>query len=66
MIASELIKLLKPIKPETELVTFAENPDGLTFEDEPDLEIESASYDEERDTIFLDCKTTISRNIDDN
>ena len=65
MLASELIKLLKPIKPDTKLFTFAENPGGLTFEDEPDLEIESASYDEERDTIFLDCKTTISRNVED-
>ena len=65
MLASELIKLLKPIKPDTKLITFAENPDGLSFEDEPDLEIESASYDEERDIIFLDCKTTISRNVED-
>ncbi len=65
MLASELIKLLKPINPDTKLITFAENPDGLSFEDEPDLEIESASYDEERDTIFLDCKTTISRNVED-
>ena len=65
MLASELIKLLKPIKPDTKLITFAENPDGLSFEDEPDLEIESASYDEERDTIFLHCKTTISRNVED-
>ena len=65
MIASELIKLLKPIKPETKLVTFAENLDGLTFEDEPDLEIESTSYDKKRNIIFLECKTTVSRNIED-
>jgi len=65
MLASELIKLLKPIKPDTKLITFAENPDVFSFEDEPDLEIESASYDEERDTIFLHCKTTISRNVED-
>ena len=65
MLASELIKLLKPIKPDTKLIAFAENPDGLTFQDEPDLEIESASYDKERNTIFLDCKTTVSRNTQD-
>ena len=49
----------------TKLITSAENPDGLTFQDEPDLEIESASYDKERNTIFLDCKTTVSRNTQD-
>ena len=65
MLESELIKLLKPIKPDTKLITSAENPDGLTFQDEPDLEIESATYDKERNTIFLDCKTTISRNTQD-
>ena len=65
MLASELIKLLKPIKPDTKLITYAENPDGLTFEDEPNLEIESASYDKKSDIIFLDCKTTVSRNIQD-
>ena len=65
MLASELIKLLKPIKPDTKLITSAENLDGLTFQDEPDLEIESASYDKERNTIFLDCKTTVSRNTQD-
>ena len=65
MLASELIKLLKPIKPETKLITFAENPGGLTFDDEPELEIESASYDKKRNIIFLECKTIVSRNIED-
>ena len=65
MKAKELLKLLKPINDETELMTFAENPGGLEFDDEPALPVDSASYDEKRSIIFLDCKTTISRNIKD-
>ncbi len=63
MKAKELLKLLKPISGDVEIKTYAENPDGLEFEDEPDLPIESAHYDEKHNIIFLDCKTTISRDI---
>ena len=65
MLASELIKLLKPIKPETKLITWAENPGGLSFEDEPDLEIESVEYDKKRNVIFLVCATSVSRDMED-
>ena len=65
MKAKELLKLLKPINNETELMTFAENPGGLEFDDEPDLSINNAEYDEKRNIIFLECKTTISRNLED-
>jgi|TARA_Y100000310_G_C20293491_1_gene628295 hypothetical protein len=65
MKAKELLKLLKPINDETELMTFAENPDGLEFDDEPALPIYNAEYDEKRNIIFLECKTTISRNLED-
>jgi len=61
MKAKDLLELIKPIADDVELMTYAENPNLLEFDDEPDLTIDAIDFDEERNTIFLVCQTTISR-----
>jgi len=65
MKAMELLKLLKPLDDNIELMTCADNPGGVEFDDEPDLPIIDAMYEKKQNVIFFECKTTISRNLED-